>query len=177
MRIELWIILITGFFITNSYYDNYFITLFKKHKKYIQMIFYAFIGITIYILFKRNPKQSRELVSQAHTFLKYLPIDKSAINLVNPVLSSCDNENIQNTNKILNSGKTSNVRCVSESKKKWVAAQQNWKCGNCGEQLPAWYDIDHTVRLEHGGTNDVSNLVALCKGCHGKKTMMENLGI
>ena len=42
------------------------------------MVFYAFIGlITIYILFKGNPKQSKELVTQAHACLKYLPIDKT----------------------------------------------------------------------------------------------------
>jgi 5-methylcytosine-specific restriction endonuclease McrA len=29
------------------------------------------------------------------------------------------------------------------------------------------------VRLEHGGSNNVDNLVALCRDCHGKKTAME----
>lgn len=139
------------------------------------MIFYAFIGLTIYILFKRNPQQSKELVSQAHTFLKYLPIDKNAINLVNPLLSSCDNENTQATQRIINSGKISNKRSVSETKKKWVAAQQNWKCGECNTQLPAWFEVDHITRLADGGTNDVNNLIAYCRTCHGKKTMIENL--
>jgi hypothetical protein len=66
-------------------------------------------------------------------------------------------------------------RSVSESKKKWVAANQGWICAGCKRTLPAWFEIDHHVRLENGGTNNVDNLVALCRDCHGKKTMIENL--
>jgi 5-methylcytosine-specific restriction endonuclease McrA len=175
MRLELWIIVITSFFIFNSYYDNYFLRQYKFYKKYIQILVYGFIGMTVYILFKRNPKQSRELVSQAATFLKYLPIDKTAVNLVNPILSSCDNENITATNRIMKSGNGTNKRSVSETKKKWVASHQNWKCGDCAEQLPAWFEVDHITRLADGGSNDVDNLIAYCRTCHGKKTMMENL--
>jgi hypothetical protein len=81
----------------------------------------------------------------------------------------------QKQNKVLTSGKTSTKRCVSETKKKFVAAQQGWKCGHCNRQLPAWYEVDHITRLEHGGTNHIDNLVALCRDCHGKKTAIENL--
>lgn len=81
----------------------------------------------------------------------------------------------QKQNKILSSGKTSTKRCVSETKKKFVAAQQGWKCQHCTRQLPAWFEVDHVVRLEHGGTNHIDNLVALCRDCHGKKTAIENL--
>lgn len=178
MRLELWIIMITAFFIANSYYDNYFLKLYKQNQKYLQMAFYGFLGLTIYLLFKRNPGKSKELVTQAQTFLKYLPIDKTAINFVNPMLTTCDNENFTGIERIMksgmNNGNMKQKRSVSESKKKFVAAQQNWKCGNCREQLPAWFEIDHTVRLDQGGSNHVDNLVALCRECHGKKTMMEN---
>jgi hypothetical protein len=66
-------------------------------------------------------------------------------------------------------------RSVSETKKKYVASQQDWKCNGCGQRLNAWFEVDHKVRLEHGGGNEVDNLVALCRECHGKKTAMENL--
>ena len=66
-------------------------------------------------------------------------------------------------------------RSVSETKKKYVAAQQSWKCGHCNKQLPAWFEVDHKIRLEHGGSNHIDNLVALCRDCHGEKTAMENL--
>ena len=77
--------------------------------------------------------------------------------------------------RILNSGKNSSKRSVSETKKKYVAAQQGWKCGDCQRQLPAWFEVDHVIALEHGGSNHVDNLVALCRDCHGKKTAMSFL--
>ena len=75
----------------------------------------------------------------------------------------------------MESGKTGTKRCVSEKKKKFVASQQNWKCGHCQKQLPAWFEVDHKIRLDNGGSNHVDNLVALCRDCHGRKTAMENL--
>jgi hypothetical protein len=74
-------------------------------------------------------------------------------------------------------GRSANVtkRSVSETKKKFVAAEQGWKCGACKEQLPAWFEVDHKIRLDNGGSNHVDNLVALCRDCHGKKTAFENL--
>jgi 5-methylcytosine-specific restriction endonuclease McrA len=66
-------------------------------------------------------------------------------------------------------------RSVSETKKKFVASSQNWKCGNCNKQLNHTFEVDHKKRLEYGGTNEVSNLIALCRNCHGEKTAMENM--
>ena len=77
--------------------------------------------------------------------------------------------------RVINSGKGSSKRSVSETKKKYVAAQQGWKCGDCQRQLPAWFEVDHVIALEHGGSNHVDNLVALCRDCHGKKTAMSFL--
>lgn len=73
------------------------------------------------------------------------------------------------------SAKKATKRSVSETKKKFVAARQNWHCGDCQRQLPAWFEVDHKIRLEYGGSNHVDNLVALCRDCHGKKTAIENL--
>jgi hypothetical protein len=66
-------------------------------------------------------------------------------------------------------------RSVSETKKKYVASMQNWKCGNCKQQLNHTFEIDHKIRLENNGSNDVENLVALCRNCHGEKTAIENM--
>jgi 5-methylcytosine-specific restriction endonuclease McrA len=90
-----------------------------------------------------------------------------------PVLPIVTNNN--SANKIMNSGKKATKRSVSETKKKFVAARQNWKCGDCQQQLSAWFEVDHTIRLEYGGSNHVDNLVAMCRECHGKKTTIENL--
>jgi 5-methylcytosine-specific restriction endonuclease McrA len=77
--------------------------------------------------------------------------------------------------RMQNSGKGGTKRSVSETKKKYVASQQDWKCGNCKSQLDHTFEIDHRLRLEYGGGNDVQNLVALCRNCHGKKTASENM--
>jgi len=77
--------------------------------------------------------------------------------------------------RMLRSGNGNTKRSVSETKKKFVAAEQGWRCGECKEQLPAWFEVDHKIRLDSGGSNHIDNLVALCRDCHGKKTALENL--
>ena len=72
-------------------------------------------------------------------------------------------------------GSGSSKRCVSEAKKKYVAASQQWKCAMCSNILDATYEVDHKVDLQYGGTNHVSNLAALCPNCHRKKTMKSHL--
>jgi 5-methylcytosine-specific restriction endonuclease McrA len=115
-----------------------------------------------------------------------MPIDKEAGNLLSPILDLstksyftsevCEEPLTHQQQRIMTSGgKPGTKRSVSETKKKFVASQQGWKCGNCDKQLTAWFEVDHKVRLEYGGSNEVSNLVALCRECHGEKTTMENL--
>ena len=44
------------------------------------------------------------------------------------------------------------------------------KCGKLGKNL----ECDHVIPLVDGGTNDPSNLQALCTDCHMDKTWNEN---
>ena len=93
-----------------------------------------------------------------------------------PVLPMQNQRHQQKAERILQgSGKKATKRSVSETKKKYVAARQNWRCGKCQNQLSAWFEVDHKIRLEYGGSNHVDNLVALCRECHGEKTALENL--
>jgi hypothetical protein len=160
------------------------------------MIFFAVIGISIYLLLKKNPAQSKNMLLYANNMVKYMPIDRNTMDLITPIFDFTNSgTNLQNSSnsfmesfneisnpgqsfqeqRILSSGKTGTKRSVSETKKKYVASQQEWKCGHCDTQLNAWFEVDHKIRLEHGGGNDVQNLVALCRECHGKKTAMENM--
>ena len=66
-------------------------------------------------------------------------------------------------------------RSVSETKKKIVASKQQWQCGDCKNTLNAWFEVDHKHSLQFGGTNDIDNLIALCRECHGKKTAYERI--
>ena len=192
MRIELWIILITGFLIYNAYHDGKYTKLLLSYKKYYAMIFYGILGIGIYLLFKKSPDQGKNMLQYANNFVKYIPIDKSSMDLFSPIfditsknessfMESFNNvnpsQNMMNYNnqKILHSGKGTTKRSVSETKKKYVAANQEWKCGHCQKQLDHTFEIDHKIRLEYGGDNDVQNLIALCRNCHGVKTASENM--
>jgi|LauGreSBDMM110SN_4_FD.fasta_scaffold00940_2 hypothetical protein len=208
MKLELLILGITIFFIFNTYYDGKFMKMLLSWKKYYQMIFFGIVGISIYLLLKRNPVKGKNMLLYANNMVKYLPIDRSSIDMLTPIfdfttsnqMDYSDNtnnngihqprsfmesfnditlspSNYQNAGerRINHSGKMATKRSVSETKKKYVASQQNWKCGNCQDQLNAWFEVDHKIRLEHGGGNDVANLVALCRECHGKKTAMENM--
>jgi hypothetical protein len=73
------------------------------------------------------------------------------------------------------SGGTKEKRNVTGLMKKKVAASQGWKCGNCSKLLDETYEVDHKLALYKGGSNDESNLVALCPHCHRKKTVDERL--
>jgi 5-methylcytosine-specific restriction endonuclease McrA len=67
-------------------------------------------------------------------------------------------------------------RNVSSLTKKMVASNQQWKCGgSCNQTLDYTYEIDHHIPLFKGGSNEISNLIALCRNCHGKKTLLENI--
>lgn len=64
---------------------------------------------------------------------------------------------------------------LGERLRKIVAAEQKWRCKNCNQLLSAAFDIDHLVPVCEGGTNVRENLVALCKNCHGIKTMQDGI--
>jgi len=203
MKIELLIIGITIFFILNTYTDGKFIKIVKSWKKYYQMAGIAFVGLSAYIFMRKYPSHSHNLLTHANGLIKYMPIDKEASDMLSPLLNmgsrggmmagggggmmagggggggmmmSSQEKRMVNSGRVVSENGTKNVkRSVSETKKKYVAAQQGWNCGACKKQLPAWFEVDHKVRLDSGGSNNVDNLVALCRDCHGKKTAFENL--
>ena len=64
-------------------------------------------------------------------------------------------------------------RSVSETKKKRVAAEQAWRCAGCDNTLSHVFEVDHKTPLFAGGDNSEANLQALCRECHGKKTLAD----
>lgn len=223
MRIEIVLFLIAGAVMANIYTEGKLVRSLTKYKKYYQMAGVAFAALAIYVLFKKNPERARDLVFTSNEYLKYMPVDKNASSILNPILDFTskysagsavgassfdtfgqahpilnlsgggDGRQRYAESRITKSGVPviqpeeytssgggggqvkATKRSVSETKKKYVAAQQGWKCGKCSKQLPAWFEVDHKIRLEHGGSNHIDNLVALCRDCHGEKTAMENL--
>jgi hypothetical protein len=159
------------------------------------MALIGFLALCFYIMIKRNPSQTKNMLLYTNNLIKYMPIDKSSIDMISPIfdLSSKSKGFMEDFNTTLNPGHNYNPvliaqqqknllsgpkpvkRSVSETKKKYVASMQDWKCGQCNKKLSHTFEVDHKIRLEHGGGNDVTNLVALCRECHGEKTAMENM--
>ena len=195
MRLEIFIFGITGFLLYNAYYDGKYTKMLMMYKKYYKMIFIGFLAICFYIMIKRNPLQTKNMLLYTNNMIKYMPIDKSSMDMITPIfdLSTKTTSFMENFNSELNPGNNYNPvlvsqqqrnmlsgqkpvkRAVSETKKKYVASMQDWKCGQCRKKLTHTFEVDHKIRLEHGGGNDVTNLVALCRECHGEKTAMENM--
>ena len=202
MRIEIYIFIITAFLIWYIYTDGKYVKNLWKWKKYYQMMGIAVGGLFVYWLFKQNPLNAHQMIVSSNEYIKYLPLDRTTTSILSPILDLTSKNTFGTTmgdsvngqrpivqmmggsgggvaasaeRRITQSGHKGTKRSVSETKKKFVAARQNWHCGDCQTQLSAWFEVDHKVRLEYGGSNHVDNLVALCRECHGKKTAMENL--
>ena len=183
MRADLLVLIITLFLVYNTYQDGKYTKMFHISKKYMQMALYGFVGLSLYLFIKRNPEGSKSMFTHANNIIRYMPIDKNTADMLTPIFDFTSAQDKINSigeetpqmKRMLNSGGGSTKRSVSETKKKYVAAQQNWCCAHCKEQLKATFEIDHKVELQYGGSNHVSNLVALCCECHKTKTMQSNL--
>jgi HNH endonuclease len=196
MKLELFIFGIAGFMLYNIYHDGKYSKVFVSYKKYYQMGIIAILAICLYLMIKRNPAQSKNMLLYTNNMIKYMPIDKSSMDMLTPIFDFTSKTNtsfMEGFNKGMNpdfqynpvmasqqqravlSGSKATKRSVSETKKKYVASMQDWKCGQCNNKLSHTFEIDHKIRLEHGGGNDATNLVALCRECHGEKTAMENM--
>lgn len=196
MRFELVLMAITAAIMANIYTEGKFIKTALSYKKYYQMAGVAIGAFVVYYMFRKNPTQAHQMIASSNEYLKYLPVDRNTTSMLSPILDFTSKYSGLNTaTPILNLQHASSPepisnpfpltqetaqpkatkRSVSETKKKWVAASQSWKCGKCGRMLPSWFEVDHKIRLEYGGSNHVDNLVALCRECHGRKTTMENL--
>lgn len=195
MRLEILIFGITAFLLYNAYYDGKYTKMLLAYKKYYKMALIGFLALCFYIMIKRNPLQTKNMLLYTNNMIKYMPIDRSSMDMISPIfdLSTKGQGFMEGFNSELNPGYNYNPvlvaqqqkqmlsgpkpvkRSVSETKKKYVASIQDWKCGQCKKKLTHTFEVDHKIRLEHGGGNDVTNLVALCRECHGEKTAMENM--
>lgn len=202
MKLELFVFAITGFLIYNTYYDGKVLKYVKTNMKYIQMATYGFLGLSLIIFLKKYPSHSKSLFIHANDIIKYMPIDKNTADMISPIFNLSKEQGFFQNNEYISSNQiyeqpqnqTTSVnpnyykeppqqrrstqtmkRSVSETKKKFVASNQQWKCAHCNQQLDHTFEVDHIVDLQYGGTNEVSNLVALCRNCHGKKTLSRHL--
>lgn len=192
MRFEIIIILLAAFVIANIYSEGKYLKKLLSYKKYYQMIGVGFVALTLIWLFKKNPAKAHEMLSSTNEYIKYLPIDQNASQIINPILDFTSKHNFSNGRPAnddyvsisggekhsFRSQRAASVkRSVSETKKKFVSARQNWKCARCGDQLNAYFEVDHKIALKNGGSNHVDNLESLCPNCHREKTALDNMGM
>ena len=175
MRLEILFIIAVALIIFNIYSDGKYIKIFYSYKKYFRIGFIIFLACIFYLMIKRNPKNCKNILLHANNMVKFMPIDRASMDMLSPIIDFTTKNDgspsfMQNMSSNMNGGGNG-----TESKKKYVASNQNWKCGHCGKQLNAWFEVDHKIRLDNGGSNEVQNLVALCRECHGEKTAKENM--
>jgi|688.fasta_scaffold05266_14 hypothetical protein len=196
MRIEILLFIVAGLIIANIYTDGKYLKLLMTYKKYYQIAGVVVGALFLYWLVKKNPASTKELILSSNEYIKYLPVDKNMTSFIEPLIDFTTKQSYVNdgyeqpilamgTKPPIRSPKPQTTggaeikfkRSVSESKKKYIAAKQGWKCRECSEILPATYEVDHIIRLQNGGSNEIDNLQALCPSCHRNKTMMESLSL
>jgi len=193
MKLELLLLIVTGFLVMNTYNEGKYYNKLLSYKKYYKMMAICFSALCFYLFIKKEPNNSSHLAKHSANFVKFMPIDRQTSGFLNPILDFTTKQygnNYGYEDRIKTSGGQNTVhgrnvahgqnpqrkkRSVSETKKKYVASKQKWNCGHCKNQLSAWFEVDHIMSLENGGTNEIENLVALCRECHGEKTAMEHL--
>jgi hypothetical protein len=174
MKLEIVLFVVAAFFIVDTYYDNIFTRKISSYTKYFKVAAVIFGVFSVYMFMKKNPAESTSLLKHVNGMIQYMPIDRSSKDLITPFFN--DSGFLpRSEQRVMASGTEATSRSVSGTKKKYVAANQGWRCNGCNTQLDAWYEVDHKVRLSDGGSNHISNLVALCRNCHGKKTTLEVL--
>jgi hypothetical protein len=140
MRLEIFVLGLTAFFVYNAYTDGKYTKMVMSFKKYYKMIFYSLLGIGIYYMLKRNPSRGKDMLFYANNVVKCLPIDKTSMDMLSPIIDFTGTSNSSfmegfndiepsapgfcSERRIQSSGRGSTKRSVSETKKKYVAANQ-----------------------------------------------------
>ena len=185
MKYGLLIFGVAALLIYNVYYENRIMDVFQRNKKYLKMASIAFTALSLYVFIRKHPDESSSMAKHAAGMVQYLPIDRNSKDLLTPLLDLTQHKHVGVNEAVYRGGGGGGMyqgahivphkRSVSETKKKYVASQQNWQCNHCGEKLDATFEVDHVIELQDGGSNDVSNLTALCRNCHGKKTLLQRM--
>lgn len=148
------------------FFDINYINSIYKWFKFLAII------ILLYLLYKYyDNKELKDSIIVSLNKIDKVPIDRTFKD-IDILVNSRDLKNV--SDDVPTSSKRFK-RNVTNGQKKYVASIQKWKCGHCDNLLDASYEIDHVLALYKGGTNELDNLIALCRNCHGIKTMKERL--
>lgn len=198
MKFEVLLVAVIGAFLYDAYYcGGKYLRWIQSLRRYYKTAMYIAGAIFLYTLIKSGDRRANDVVYHGFNFLRALPLERSYVNGLSPVfdmtsgggsagpddegfMTEINASGVSRINplfpaRVPRRGMLATKRSVSEAKKRYVAASQNWQCANCQQLLNHTFEVDHKTRLEFGGSNDVSNLSALCRNCHGIKTARENI--
>ena len=98
MRLELWMILITGAVLFHMYTDGKYVKNIMAYKKQMKMAGVVFGAFVLYILLKKNPANAENILRTSNEYLKYMPIDKNTSSVLSPILDFTSKRNYNGTN-------------------------------------------------------------------------------
>ena len=147
----------------------------KKFNWKVQLGF--FLAIITYAIWLSRSKTPSEILRQTHKLSQGLPLPntiKTALQLTQNVLDpETSTRSHKATSTPAHPPTKESRRSVTALQKRYVASQQQWKCQHCHQLLDESYEVDHIKPLFRGGSNETGNLQALCRNCHGKKTVQD----
>ncbi len=159
-----WLLLIVSLALAwNEWTDRRAVRSLMQNRKVVQIGSIVFGGLFLYLVGKYHPRHLQQSIQYSQRWIH--PDDRPMMQPMFDVAAQWSGGAAGRS--------TSTIRKVSESMKKQVAASQQWTCAACRAMLDATYEIDHIQRLEYGGSNELSNLQALCPNCHRHKTLRE----
>ena len=164
-KVGIFVLLAIVFLLINTYYNGIIIRTYNWITGLPKMLL---VFVTLTVIFAPFLLKNNKAVDLCKDFLPD-SISKR-IDIINATKTTIPQQPIYLPNT-----PTSKLRKVSDQLKKIVASQQHWNCMKCKNILDATYEVDHILALEDGGNNDIKNLQALCRNCHGKKTMEDNI--
>ena len=125
MRIEIVLFLISSLIIVNIHTEGRILKKALSFKKYYQMAGVAIATLFVYYLVRKNPLKTREILIASNDYIKYLPIDKNASDIISPLINFTTSRSSfvgSQTNNVShepvqNGGVVKTKRSVSETKK------------------------------------------------------------
>lgn len=101
--------------------------------------------------------------------------NEETIKLLHETISKLSKEIEDIKSQIERPAKRRNIRhpISSQERRNIIESQQN-KCNTCSSELSDYYEIDHIIAMQFGGTDELNNLQALCCECHARKSRTEN---
>ena len=74
---------ITAFLIADTYHDGIYTERIKGGRKYFKMAMYAFAGLSMYLLLKKNPNKAAGMMKSMTDNANYMPIDSNTKEFLN----------------------------------------------------------------------------------------------